>query len=187
VNVARDAGLTDHASAGIASIALGSALAGGGSLRRAEAAAVEGERLRRYPEPEAGHLHALLSLAAIRAQRGAFAPARSHLEEVERGLTVFDDAGRLPELASMVRALLREREASATPVADHLTPAELQVLELFRQELSLSEIAARLFVSRNTVKTHTRTLYRKLNVSSRDEAVVRATALGLLTPDDSPG
>ena len=60
------------------------------------------------------------------------------------------------------------------------------MLRLLATDLSQREIGAELFLSLNTVKTHTRSLYRKLGVASREEAVARATALGLLD-GDSPG
>jgi LuxR family transcriptional regulator, maltose regulon positive regulatory protein len=44
------------------------------------------------------------------------------------------------------------------------------------------EIAAELFVSRNTIRTHVRSVYAKLGVHSRADAVTRARALGLLSP-----
>lgn len=61
-----------------------------------------------------------------------------------------------------------------------LTTAELRVLQLLPTHLSFPEIAGRLYVSANTVKTHARAVYRKLDASSRGEAVVRARETGLL-------
>ncbi len=61
-----------------------------------------------------------------------------------------------------------------------LTTAELRVLQFLPTHLSFPEIAERLYVSANTVKTHTRSVYRKLDASSRGEAVVRAREAGLL-------
>jgi LuxR family maltose regulon positive regulatory protein len=54
------------------------------------------------------------------------------------------------------------------------------VLQFLPSHLSIREIAERLYVSPNTVKTHARALYRKLDASSRAEAVVRADETGLL-------
>ena len=54
------------------------------------------------------------------------------------------------------------------------------MLELLPTELSLKEIAVRLHVSRDTVKSHVADLYRKLEAHSRSEAVSRARELGLL-------
>ena len=53
--------------------------------------------------------------------------------------------------------------------------------------LSRREIGAQLYISLNTVKTHTRELYRKLGATSRADAVARAEALGLLNAPDHPG
>ena len=61
-----------------------------------------------------------------------------------------------------------------------LTAAELRVLHLLPTHLSFSEIADRLFVSTNTAKSHARAIYRKLDVSSRAEAVETAQAAGLI-------
>ena len=63
-----------------------------------------------------------------------------------------------------------------------LTEAETRVLRYLPTHLSAPQIAAELFCSVNTVKTHQRHLYTKLGASSRTEAVTRATALGMLAP-----
>ena len=54
---------------------------------------------------------------------------------------------------------------------EELTERETDVLRLLQGSLSLNEIASDLYVSHNTVKTHTSALYRKLGASSRAEAV----------------
>jgi LuxR family maltose regulon positive regulatory protein len=54
-------------------------------------------------------------------------------------------------------------------------------------DLSRREIGSELFLSVNTVKTHTHNLYVKLGVNSREAAVRQAHALGLIETDDSPG
>jgi LuxR family maltose regulon positive regulatory protein len=63
-----------------------------------------------------------------------------------------------------------------------LTVAELRVLRLLPTHLVFREIAARLHVSANTVKTQAHAVYRKLDVSSRAAAVERAQRIGLLDP-----
>jgi len=64
-----------------------------------------------------------------------------------------------------------------------LTPAELRLLPLLSTHLSFREIGERLFVSRNTIKTQAISVYRKLGVSSRTQAIDRAVELGLLKPE----
>jgi len=80
-------------------------------------------------------------------------------------------------------ALLRARLARVRERAAVLTAAELRLLPLLTTHLSFREIADRLFVSRNTVKTQAISVYRKLGVSSRGEAIDRASGLGLVPGD----
>jgi LuxR family maltose regulon positive regulatory protein len=61
-----------------------------------------------------------------------------------------------------------------------LTEREKTVLGMLRGDLSQQEIARELYVSINTVKTHTSAIYRKLGVSSRRHAIDRAHKLGLI-------
>ena len=85
-------------------------------------------------------------------------------------------AAQLEHLEHLV-ALLRSRDASG---ASSLTTAELRVLHYLPTNLSLAEIAGRVYVSRYTVKTHCESIYRKLGVRSRSEAVDTARSLGLI-------
>ena len=76
-------------------------------------------------------------------------------------------------------------------IVDPLSPRELDVLRLLAEMLSTTEIAAALFVSINTVRTHIRSILRKLGVTRRNDAVRRARDLHLLeldrpTPGDEP-
>jgi LuxR family maltose regulon positive regulatory protein len=70
--------------------------------------------------------------------------------------------------------------ASAITTPTALTSAELRVLRFLPTHLALKEIAARLHVSVNTVKTHAHAVYRKLDATSRSEAVERARRIGLV-------
>jgi LuxR family maltose regulon positive regulatory protein len=82
-----------------------------------------------------------------------------------------------------------ERETITTPstagpspvsLIEPLSERELEVLRLLTTPLSQPEIADRLTVSVNTIRTHARHIYAKLDVHSRMEAVERAEELGLL-------
>jgi LuxR family transcriptional regulator, maltose regulon positive regulatory protein len=86
---------------------------------------------------------------------------------------------RIIAAAMEMRAAQHGTSRSAGPVADPLTAAELRVLKLL-PAASYLQIAATLFVSYNTVKTHLRSIYQKLGVSSRAEAIERAVDLQLL-------
>jgi LuxR family maltose regulon positive regulatory protein len=73
-----------------------------------------------------------------------------------------------------------DRPAPHQALVDPLTDREVQVLRLLDSELTGPEIARELFVSHNTVRTHTRHLFAKLQVTSRRAAVLRAHERGLL-------
>jgi LuxR family maltose regulon positive regulatory protein len=66
------------------------------------------------------------------------------------------------------------------PLAEPLSAAELKVLGYLPSNLSTPEIAAQLYLSANTVRTHIRHIFFKLDAHSRSEAVDRARTLGLL-------
>jgi LuxR family transcriptional regulator, maltose regulon positive regulatory protein len=73
------------------------------------------------------------------------------------------------------------RQAGAPAgLLDELSEAELRVARCLPSNLRAPEIAAELFVSTNTVRTHLRHIYGKLDVRGRAEAVERARQLGLL-------
>jgi LuxR family transcriptional regulator, maltose regulon positive regulatory protein len=77
--------------------------------------------------------------------------------------------------------------ARARGLDDQLTDTETRVLRYLPTHLTAPEIAAELWLSVNTVNTHTRHLYAKLGVHSRQEAVQRARAVGLLAPSARGG
>ena len=85
-------------------------------------------------------------------------------------------AGEVREL----RARLAEEHGSGAPGASTLTGAELRLLPLLSTHLSFPEIAAELFLSRNTIKSQAISIYHKLGASSRSQAVARSRELGLL-------
>ena len=70
-----------------------------------------------------------------------------------------------------VRKLARDRPATKLP-GEPLTDRELDILRLLQGTMSLHEIAAELYLSFNTVKTHTRAVYRKLGAHTRVDAVL---------------
>ena len=78
------------------------------------------------------------------------------------------------------RGVLASSAAPKATGALPLTPAELRLLPYLQTHLTADMIAERLFISVHTVKTEIKAIYRKLGVSSRDDAVQQATEIGLL-------
>jgi LuxR family transcriptional regulator, maltose regulon positive regulatory protein len=121
-----------------------------------------------------------LVLARTNLLLGDIGTARTLVQQTERVLHSYPDAGALPE---QLRELERMLDAEAVPVgleATPLTPAEMRVLRYLPTHLSFEAIADELFVSRNTVKTQAIAVYRKLGVTSRARAVEEARGLGLI-------
>ena len=76
----------------------------------------------------------------------------------------------------------RAHGGPAAPLRDELSDAELRVVRYLPSNLTAAEIASQLVVSANTVRTHMRHIYAKLDAHSRSEAVARARELGLVAP-----
>ena len=110
-------------------------------------------------------------LAPALAVLGRHEEARTRLNEAEALLAEHRDAGTLHErYAETVRKLHFDARRPASP-SHELSDAERRILRLLASDLSLRDIGRELFLSMNTVKTHKRSIYRKLGVSSRSDAV----------------
>jgi ATP/maltotriose-dependent transcriptional regulator MalT len=92
------------------------------------------------------------------------------------------DPGALPQLVERVerRSRLVPIRAIRAPYAEDLSERELAVLRLLATDLTQREIGEALYVSFNTVKTHVKSIFRKLDVATRPDAVSRARELRLL-------
>ena len=107
--------------------------------------------------------------------------AAAVLTQVHDILQQRPDLGDLPRQAARLESRLATINARAVG-ASSLTTAEMRLLPLLSTHLSFREMGERLFVSSHTVKTQAYSVYRKLGVSSRSEAVARVHELGLDPP-----
>ncbi len=89
-----------------------------------------------------------------------------------------DRVGSPGHLVDRKRKLAERRSQKIAGHEEFLTAREIEVLQLLQTELSRREIAERLYVAHNTVKTYVQRLYRKLGVTSRPAAVVQARERG---------
>jgi LuxR family transcriptional regulator, maltose regulon positive regulatory protein len=107
------------------------------------------------------------------------ASARTVLGEVDELLRWRPDLGTLPQQAGQLRSQLDQARGEVIGAAP-LTTAELRLVPLLATHLSFREMGQRLYVSQHTVKTQAMSIYRKLGVSSRAQAVQRVQEVGLL-------
>ena len=184
IELMQRSGLEDHPWAGMAHIVYGTLR---GRRREHTVAAEEierglalGERLGAWQLI----VCACLALAEVRHRQNEPVTARRLLTRVRAMLGSLPDPGdgfdRLERTEKALRLRApRDHGASSAPYWE-LSQRELDVLRLLPSQLSQREMAAELFVSFNTVRTHTRVIFSKLGVTSRAEAVARARELGLL-------
>lgn len=148
---------------------------------RAEALAELDEALTRAPEPE--------SYVRLFLDEGA--PMLALLEDAAYGQrngeldTAHDHARRLIETDHSDQPAATPGAANAAPgsrpvLVDPLSGREIEVLRLLDSDLTGPEVARQLFVSLNTLRTHTKRIFTKLDVKNRSAAVRRGRELGLL-------
>jgi LuxR family maltose regulon positive regulatory protein len=188
IDVLESQGLADTATGGWASATLGAVLARTRDRDEGERLLRLGvDRMRTASEPLLV-IQALLALTAALATRGATDEGRRALSEAKDLIDACADPGIL---ADRWEEVSRSLAASTRAIADgtELTKRELEILRLLPTRLSQREIGRRQFVSYNTVHSHIRSIYRKLGVSSRVDAVKRARERGLLWDSvrESPG
>jgi LuxR family maltose regulon positive regulatory protein len=123
-------------------------------------------------------VQALLELARAYISLGDHGGAQASLSQIGDVLRYRPQLGDLARQADEVRSQLATSSGEMLGLSA-LTTAELRLVPLLPTHLSLVEIGQRLYISRHTVKTHAISVYRKLGVSTRSEAIERLQQLGL--------
>jgi LuxR family maltose regulon positive regulatory protein len=177
-------GLGEHYVNDVLHLTRGRLLERQGQLLEAERALGHALQLSRRGPGRMELAASLVALAQVRRALGAGESCRALLVEARQVV------GRCPEPAGLEARLVRaergvQRRLAGTREgrarhAGSLTGRELAVLRLLPGDLSLREIGAALFLSLNTIKTHTRSIYGKLEVATRADAVARAQEAGLI-------
>ena len=172
-------GVADEPGAGAAYVALGAALARAGEHEEAAPLLDRGLanlRVRGQPLEVAD---SLLVAAPVRRALDGPASARALLDEAKSLVASCLDpgvlSGRLVEVARSLTPAHRRTDSDSD-----LTEREAEVLRYLAEGLSKREIGNALFLSFNTIHSHTKSIYQKLRVSSRQEAVERARELGAM-------
>lgn len=128
----------------------------------------------RSPRAHDALLHAM-SLASPERIVRPFHDGGTRMHEV-----LTRDRGRFGVYENFAETVLRTIPAATQSLTDLLTPRELDLVKELPSWRTADQIAAELCVSVNTVKTHLRGIYRKLNVNNRRDAIAAARAHGLL-------
>ncbi len=165
---------------------LARALAARGALEEAVEQADRAVTLARRGHAPTETAYTLIQRGEVLLATGDAAGARACAEEARALLSAARDAVHIctmvDDLDARAGGALAAPAASPAPTVDagDLTDRELAVLRRLTGDGSAREIAADLYVSHNTVKTQMRSIYRKLGVATREEAVRRARERGLL-------
>jgi ATP/maltotriose-dependent transcriptional regulator MalT len=178
MEVVESQALADTATGAWAAATLGAVLARGGEWDEGERLLTVGiDRMRAASEPVLV-VQVLLALTDVLAARGGADEARRALGEAKEIIDACVDPGVIADRWEEVS----RRLATGTRSTDgtELTKREMEILRMLPTRLSQREIGRRLFVSYNTVHSHIRSIYLKLGVSSRVDAVARAREQGLL-------
>ena len=125
-------------------------------------------------------MQALLELARAYLPLGDAAGAQAVLRQAGDILQQRPNLGVLPAQAEELRDQAGHDRSGPASGVSSLTTAELRLLPLLSTHLTFREIGQRLYISQHTVKTQAVSIYRKLGVSSRSQAVQHAQQLGLL-------
>ena len=178
----RRAGLGDYSTSALAHVATARVALHEARPEDARAVLTRAHRLRPLLDHGLPWLTIQVGLELTRAHLALAEPgaARTVLTETERVLELRPHMGSLAEDAQELHERVAASSGSDGAWAMSLTGAELRLLPYLATHLMFPEIATRLFVSRNTVKSEAVSIYRKLGVSSRSGAIERAVELGLL-------
>jgi len=153
-----------------------------GDARAARQELINAQRCRpllTYAQPHLA-VQARIELTRVHLALGDLAASRTLMGEIDELLRRRPGLGTLVGEAGALRSRLAKERGAAVPGASALTAAELRLLPLLSTHLSVPEIAAEMYLSPHTIKSQLRSMYRKLGVSSRNQAITRARELGLL-------
>ena len=177
-----ETGLGDYSTSAIAHAVTARVALHEGRPQAARAALACAHRLRPLLDHGVPWLTIQVGLELTRAHLalGEAGAARTVLTETERVLELRPEMGTLVADAREMHERVAASSEPSGAWAMSLTGAELRLLPYLATHLTFPEIASRLFISRNTVKTEAVSIYRKLGASSRSEAIERAVEVGLL-------
>jgi LuxR family maltose regulon positive regulatory protein len=164
-------------------LAVGLASEHRGDLAGAEMAMARSLVLYRRGQAPVETANALLHLARVHVREGHDALANDEISEAAMLIRSCPDPGpKIERLLSLARGRIHTPARGGPPTTgvEELSEGEFRVLRLLASNLTQREIGAELYLSLNTIKSHTRSIFRKLGVTTREQAVARARELELI-------
>lgn len=177
----RERGLANYFGVSMVHVARGKLLHKQDRPKEADEALARGIDLARGGDAMFDLSYGLLTHAGVKGSLGDRAAAADMLTEAREVAEACADLGVLPEMIARVERKLSHQPSRpmGMPYAGDLSDRELAVLRLLATDLNQREIGEALFVSLNTVKTQVKSIFRRLDVANRADAVSRARELKL--------
>jgi LuxR family maltose regulon positive regulatory protein len=172
-------GINEHWAGGYCHLALGLVLEHQGEDEEAERHIERSVVLSRRGAGPIERAWSLIHLSRLQAARGDRPAALASLDEAAACLAGAPDPASLPAHLTEARRRVMAPARRLAP-GEELSERELDVLRLLATPMTQREIGDALYVSLNTVKTHAKSIFRKLDAASREEAVARARERGLI-------
>jgi DNA-binding CsgD family transcriptional regulator len=127
-----------------------------------------------------GHMRAALEIGARVGAKETFLRQEAQVLNLIIRIAGEKPTVYLEDLASLITSRLKSRGKNLVGLSAALTKRELEILRHLATGVPISAIATTLHVSQNTMKTHLKNVYRKIDASGRDEAVAKAKSLYIL-------
>jgi DNA-binding NarL/FixJ family response regulator len=115
---------------------------------------------------------------AIKAGADGYLLKNADPEELKKSILLVNQG--LSILSPLVTRQVLRRVSTEKVLENLLSKREIEVLDCLSRNMTTYQIASELYISENTVKTHVRHIFEKLEVSNRSEAVLKAKELGIL-------
>ena len=125
-------------------------------------------------------VQARIELTGVYLALADLAGARTLMREIDEVLKRRPGLGTLVGEAAALHARLEKERGAIVPGPSALTAAELRLLPLLATHMPAREIAAGMFLSPHTIRTQMKSIYRRLSVDNRVQAVTRVRGLGLI-------
>jgi LuxR family maltose regulon positive regulatory protein len=120
-------------------------------------------------------------LVRVHAALGDMAGARTVMREIDDLFRMRPDLGTLVDEVADLRAVLATDRGPLTATVSQLTAAEIRPLPMLTTHLTYQEIADELFLSKHTIHSQVRSIFRKFGATGRSEAILRSQELALLS------